>query len=162
MSDHFDSDEFTAHPFDENPMNVSESAVLRWMNRALNAEAALRKAQPTAEPVAWLFTVHETVGGRKAAVTFAAIDWVPAPEDGRVLISKEPLYAAPQSTAEAVRSLEADVEALRKDAERYRWLRTAGAWESEIGMNILAEEPASFDAAVDAAMGCSASKAETP
>jgi hypothetical protein len=52
MSDHFDSDEFTAHPADENPMNVSESAVLRWMNRALNAEAALRKAQPTAEPVA--------------------------------------------------------------------------------------------------------------
>ena len=36
-------------------------------------------------------------------VTFAAIDWSPAPEDERVLIRKEPLYAAPEATAEAVR-----------------------------------------------------------
>lgn len=43
-------------------------------------------------------------------------------------------------------------KALRKDAERYRWLRTAGAWESEVGMGILSEEPEKFDAAVDAAM----------
>ena len=37
------------------------------------------------------------------------------------------------------------------DAERYRWLRTAGAWESEIGLEILSKEPYKFDAAVDAA-----------
>jgi hypothetical protein len=37
------------------------------------------------------------------------------------------------------------------DAERYRWLRTAGAWESEIGLEILSKEPDKFDAAVDAA-----------
>jgi hypothetical protein len=42
---------------------------------------------------------------------------------------------------------------LRKDADRYRWIRTAGAWESEIGMDILSENPSLFDAAVDAAMG---------
>jgi len=46
----------------------------------------------------------------------------------------------------------AEYEALRKDAERYRWLRMAGAWESEIGMNILSEEPSKFDAAVDETM----------
>jgi hypothetical protein len=42
---------------------------------------------------------------------------------------------------------------LRKDAERYRWIRTAGAWESEIGMEGLSENPSLFDAAVDAALG---------
>jgi hypothetical protein len=42
---------------------------------------------------------------------------------------------------------------LRKDADRYRWIRTAGAWESEIGMDGLSENPSLFDAAVDAAMG---------
>ena len=46
----------------------------------------------------------------------------------------------------------AQAEANAKDAERYRWLRTAGAWESEIGIDVLSEEPAKFDAAVDAAM----------
>ena len=40
-------------------------------------------------------------------------------------------------------------EGLRKDAERYRWIRTAGAWESEIGMDILSEDPIKFDRAVD-------------
>ena len=40
----------------------------------------------------------------------------------------------------------------RKDAERYRWLRTAGAWESEIGMDLLSEDPLKFDAEVDANM----------
>jgi hypothetical protein len=40
----------------------------------------------------------------------------------------------------------------KRNAERYRWLRTAGAWESEAGLNALAEDPAAFDRAVDAAM----------
>ena len=41
----------------------------------------------------------------------------------------------------------------RRDAERYRWIRTAGAWESEMGMMSLSEDPAArFDAAVDERM----------
>jgi hypothetical protein len=40
----------------------------------------------------------------------------------------------------------------RRDATRYRWLRTAGAWESECGMDELSEQPEKFDAAVDARM----------
>jgi len=37
-------------------------------------------------------------------------------------------------------------------ASKNRWIRSAGAWESEIGMSILSESPDKFDAAVDAAM----------
>lgn len=48
--------------------------------------------------------------------------------------------------------LQGRLEAALRDAERYRWLRTAGAWDSEIGLNILSERPDDFDAAVDAAM----------
>lgn len=55
-------------------------------------------------------------------------------------------------TAEMGNNSPAEVESLRKDAERYRWLRTAGAWESEIGMDVLSQSPDLFDAAVDAAM----------
>lgn len=40
----------------------------------------------------------------------------------------------------------------RKEIARYRWLRKAGAWESEIGMGVLSEDPEKFDAAVDEAM----------
>ena len=36
------------------------------------------------------------------------------------------------------------------DARRYRWLRTAGAWESELGMDSMT--PEQFDARVDAEM----------
>ena len=36
-----------------------------------------------------------------------------------------------------------------KYAKRYAFLRQAGAWESEIGLNILSEKPAKFDEAVD-------------
>lgn len=38
------------------------------------------------------------------------------------------------------------------DAARYRWLRQAGAWESESGLNALCENPVNYDAAVDEAM----------
>jgi hypothetical protein len=41
---------------------------------------------------------------------------------------------------------------IRKNVERYRWIRKAGAWESEIGMDALSEDPEKFDAAVDEAM----------
>lgn len=47
---------------------------------------------------------------------------------------------------------EAEVAALKQDAARYRWLRTAGAWESEIGLDMLCVYPSAFDAAVDAEM----------
>ena len=41
---------------------------------------------------------------------------------------------------------------LQKDVKRYRWLRKAGAWESEIGMDCLSAKPEEFDKAVDAAI----------
>lgn len=41
-----------------------------------------------------------------------------------------------------------DLNAVWADARRYRWLRTAGAWESEIGMDSMT--PEQFDARVDA------------
>jgi len=59
----------------------------------------------------------------------------------------------------AKNDVRAENEALRKDAERYRWLRTAGAWESEIGMDELSEDPAKFDAAIDAAIDAARGKA---
>ena len=49
----------------------------------------------------------------------------------------------------AIRSLLSRLEEAEKDAERYRWLRTAGAWESEVAMDILSNAPEKFDAAVD-------------
>ena len=45
-----------------------------------------------------------------------------------------------------------EIASLRKDAKRYRWIRAAGAWESEVGMTILSEKPEEFDAEVDARM----------
>ena len=65
--------------------------------------------------------------------------------------TKEFAYSRVDDQFEA-RTLYLHPAADAKDAERYRWLRTAGAWESEIGMNALSEEPAKFDAGVDAAM----------
>jgi hypothetical protein len=66
----------------------------------------------------------------------------------------------PNAYADAVFEAADEIELLQADALRYRWLRTAGAWESEIGMDILSEDPAKFDAAIDAAMAASASEAE--
>lgn len=52
-------------------------------------------------------------------------------------------------------------EKAEQDARRYRWLRTAGAWESEsqldmlcflVGNDGLTENPETFDEAIDAAM----------
>jgi hypothetical protein len=39
------------------------------------------------------------------------------------------------------------------NSERYEWLRTAGAWESEIAMDALSLHPEQFDAMVDERMG---------
>lgn len=61
-------------------------------------------------------------------------------------------YVKPGREEKATLALAAEIDRLRKDAERYRWLRTAGAWESEIGMEELCQHPERFDAAVDAAM----------
>lgn len=53
-------------------------------------------------------------------------------------------------TPELILSLLEENEALAKDAARYRWVRTAGAWDSEIGLN--SKTPEQYDAEVDAAM----------
>jgi hypothetical protein len=50
----------------------------------------------------------------------------------------------------AVSALVAERDALQTDAERYRWIRTAGAWESELTLDALSDDPEKFDAAVDA------------
>jgi hypothetical protein len=55
-----------------------------------------------------------------------------------------------REAAAELRRLSAENDALRADAERYRWLRTAGAWESEIGLDALSKSPEKFDAAIDA------------
>lgn len=39
-----------------------------------------------------------------------------------------------------------------RDALRYRWCRLNGAWESEIRMDELAENPENYDARVDELM----------
>lgn len=53
-----------------------------------------------------------------------------------------------------------EVEAYRKDAERYRWLQNADNYPNQIGgfWNCLGEtsEPEEMDEAIDAAMGASA------
>ena len=67
------------------------------------------------------------------------------------------IFAGSALAAETMlRSLAAERDALSVDAERYRWLRTAGAWESEVCLTILSEDPAEFDAAVDRRMAFSA------
>jgi hypothetical protein len=40
-----------------------------------------------------------------------------------------------------------------KDAARYRWVRQAGAFDSEIGLDALSENPEKYDAAVDSKRG---------
>ena len=70
-------------------------------------------------------------------------------------ISRNDWYDSPNridlEAAAMLRSLVAERDALSVDAERYRWLRTAGAWESEVGLTMLSEDTAEFDAAVDRA-----------
>lgn len=71
--------------------------------------------------------------------------------DVAIANSKSPwIYG--KELADFCRQLERELAATQKDAARYRWLRGAGAWESEIGMDVLSENPEAFDAAVDARM----------
>ena len=60
-----------------------------------------------------------------------------------------PMYEKLELSGQSIYDL---IASAQKDAERYRWLRTAGAWESEIGMDELSKTPEKFDAAVDKAM----------
>lgn len=60
---------------------------------------------------------------------------------------------------ECHRAMEAEIAELRaalvgykKDAERYRWVRTAGAFNSEIGLDMLSEKPELYDAEVDSSI----------
>jgi len=53
-----------------------------------------------------------------------------------------------------------DADALRKDAERYRWLRSTTNWASSNGERIdVRSNPALWDSAIDAAMQASVAKA---
>lgn len=53
-----------------------------------------------------------------------------------------------------------EIAALRADAERYRWIRQRGAWETEAFLNGLS--PEQYDAAIDAAMADTPSTPATP
>jgi hypothetical protein len=54
------------------------------------------------------------------------------------------------AAADLIESQAARIKELEPDAARYRWIRTAGAWESELGLDDLSQNPSEFDAAVDA------------
>ena len=126
-----------------------------------SAIAALRKAlaaeQPKQEPVAW--GVRAKSGGE---LMYAMVKPQPGWQSLGVL-EMLPLY-----TALAAEQPSGDVEALRRDAERYRYLRNrdpkevfnksgkaAGVWidwEDDLsGLQLLTGDDA--DAAIDAAMG---------
>lgn len=63
------------------------------------------------------------------------------------------LYNAAPSIVQLAVELGAECEALRADAERYRWLRDESDWEiSEAGASMQDWEPDEMDAAIDAAM----------
>lgn len=58
--------------------------------------------------------------------------------------------ATVESAADAIERLTAEVEALRKDAERYRWLRDT-PWPAELQTVIQLHSNAIWDRAIDAA-----------
>ncbi len=49
-----------------------------------------------------------------------------------------------------VAQLETHLAEAKKDQARYQWIRQAGAWESEVGLDLLSGRPELFDEAVDA------------
>ena len=57
-----------------------------------------------------------------------------------------------KAAAAELRRLHAEVEALKADAERYRWLRDA-PWPSELADIIRLQLNAKWDAAIDAVRG---------
>ncbi len=67
-------------------------------------------------------------------------------------------FAAHQQVADAIESLLAERDALRADAERYRWLRD-GDWDAESHPDVYSSvrdaRTDQLDAAIDAARGAS-------
>lgn len=57
---------------------------------------------------------------------------------------------------EDIEALRRENAELRKDAERYQWVRKAGAFDSQIGLDLLSENPEKYDAAVDASIAYTA------
>ena len=95
-------------------------------------------AAPRPEPVAWMYVNSE---GECEQIEYGteAID-----DD-----SITPLYAAPPAAAPSE-----DIEALRRDAERYRWLRERAWFQFEFDGRYgdSGETVQQLDAAIDAAM----------
>ena len=58
--------------------------------------------------------------------------------------------SAGQESDDYFRHIRESLEADKRDAARYRWIRERGAWETEEYLNGLT--PEQYDAAVDAAM----------
>ena len=111
-----------------------------WSECDKVAFAALRTAlaAPRPEPVAWMYVNSE---GECEQIEYGteAID-----DD-----SITPLYAAPPAAAPSE-----DIEALRRDAERYRWLRERAWFQFEFDGRYgdSGETVQQLDAAIDAAM----------
>ena len=119
-----------------------DSPAWEWMKQGPTAElmATLRAAlaAPEPEPVAWMYVNSE---GECEQIEYGteAID-----DD-----SITPLYAAPPTAAPSE-----DIEALRRDAERYRWLRERAWFQFEFDGRYgdSGETVQQLDAAIDAAM----------
>jgi len=96
-------------------------------------------ATPAQEPVAWAWRdLSDADPGQ--AVTFDADKAAKWPH-----IFSQPLYTHPAAPSAA------EVERLRRDAERYRWLRS-GNYPLKVAQTILNGPPHCIDAAVDVAM----------
>lgn len=92
---------------------ISDESILRFAEHFLSA-------LPKPEPVAWEWVEPESG---------LCIGHNEPPEYAAYCI--KPLYTTPPDQSERIAELERENEGLRKDAERYRWLRTSGlqrAW----------------------------------
>jgi hypothetical protein len=71
----------------------------------------------------------------------------------RLRSTQNPGLAVRQQAADALKRLTAENAALRKDAERYRWLRVIQHPSLGLTRLVLNDTPYGIDAAIDAAMG---------
>lgn len=121
-----------------------------WGNCVLKPHPSAAAPQPAQEPKQYPVAEVHTIGDLGGTVNWMV-------HTGAPLSIGDKLYAAPTQAAPAPAVAEL-VEALRKDAERYRWLRFADldAAKEKFWPDGQVPEGLEFDAAVDAAMNDSA------
>ena len=74
----------------------------------------------------------------------------PRPKLSRKVVTSVRLLPEQIAALKLAGSMDKGITAAMRDAARYRWVRTRGAWDSEIALGILSEDPAKYDAAIDA------------